>query len=663
MTENNQRPDANTGTKPSDQNAVRQPAEPHWAVRAVLVIGALVVALWTSDGTYRYVIGTVDQLGGEPDLPFPYPTGLVPKRLTKDQEFLLEGDTSRETHHERQRAIWEAHPENRVYLGSYISALASGPGQESEQLDFCRKELAAARMVEPDNSRFDYLEAAWLSKAAAEVRSETVGKDETGQKKTEYSLEVLDRNRLDQAMAILRRGLEKPYMRRYASDMLDERSDILGPPRRFVDLVQRTAIAAAVLLPDLAHHRALSRVSRLYANLLISEGKTEEATPFLNAWRTLTVQLAEDSFTLIDILVVGAVAKDAETSVPPLYRQIGKDAETEWTIVNAETISKPVSEWRERLAQTREEGPQDPEQQRNERIRQERAGVLVSMLLPALGQWPNALEYEPERMLEYTVVTEFLLSVVSTVFLVGMAVCLIVALRWRFLGPHDVPPPPLLLPDVRSSAKIIVVGVLLPVVIFFFVTRYVPASGHHYSVKVGLHKLVAEFGLLLLALSTLPIIMTCAHVKQRCEALDIAAIGWRVRFLAWPLGLGAVLLFGVWCLPPTQGDQVKVFAGTAAALIGVCLGAGVLLGFVQGLVGKQQYGRFYGATFRTLIPLFALAVIVLGVSTKPFLLHAEARYLARDTLISDTDRAGFTRIENDLVERLRREILDGIEKL
>ena len=445
--------------------------------------------------------------------------------------------------------------------------------------------------------------------------------------------------------------------------MLRERSDILGQPRRLVDLVQRTAIAAAVLLPDLAQFRTLSRGSRLYAELLISEGNTEEATPFLNAWRTMTVQLAEDSFTLIDVLVVGALAKDAKTSIPPIYRQIGKDAEAVRTIVNAETLSGPVSEWRNRRTQAREEGPKPQEQQRNEQILQERAGVLVAMMLPALGQWPNAQEYEAERMLEYTVVTEFLLSVLAAVFLVAMGVCLMVSLRWRFFRSNDAPPPPILFPDIRSSAKIIGVGVILPVAIFLFVTRYVPLSGQHYSVQTGLHKLIAEFGLLLLALSILPIVMTCRYVKQQCKALDYATADWRARFLVWPLGLGALLLLGVWCLPPMQGEAAKFFAGTVAGLIGLCLGAGVLLGFVQGLVGEQQYGRFFGASFRTLIPILALTVIVLGISTTPFLQHAEARYLARDTLISDADRPGFSRIENDLVERLRGEIMDRAENL
>ena len=119
--------------------------------------------------------------------------------------------------------------------------------------------MAAARKLDPENARYDYLEAGILLKASTEILSEKVGRDEQGKTKTEYSLEVRNREQLDEAMARFREGLGKPYWRRYTSDMLREQLAVLGSAETLLDLVHRTAIAASTLLPDLAQLKSLAR--------------------------------------------------------------------------------------------------------------------------------------------------------------------------------------------------------------------------------------------------------------------------------------------------------------------------------------------------------------------------------------------------------------------
>jgi hypothetical protein len=549
-----------------------------------------------------------------------------------------------------------------VYLGNYITSLAARPGQDTNQLDFCRQELAAARELEPDNARFDYLEASWLLKSAVQVHSEPAGEDENGRRLTDDTLEVRDRELLDEAMSILRRGASKPYMKRYSDAMLMEQFNAMGPPRRFVDLVRRTAVAAGVLLPDLAVYKGLARQSRLYAELLISEGKTEEALPFLQAWHPLTVQLAEDSFTLIDVLVVGAMAKDAERSVPPLLSQIGRDEEAEKARVSAAAVAEPVMAWREHQRQSRDKETQTAEQVAQARSLLYRGSVLASMLLPALGEWPDmeSESYRPGRMLEYTVATEMGLSGVCLVFVALMVVGWVIGLRWRLSKSAEASPPFMLMPDARTLVRVLGFGVLLPLVLFLVATRWMSWSGHEYSVRVGLHKLLAESGLLVLALLLLPVFLTFRYAQRRCEGLGMATTPWRSRFLIWLLGAAALLLLVVWFLPPTDAGTLPGLAGVVLAVMGIVLGAGALLGFVQGLVGEQKYGPFYGTSFLTLIPVLAMAIIVIGVVAKPFLVASESRYLAQDTLMHDPVRPGFTRIENDLVEQILGEIRDAV---
>lgn len=634
---------------------------PHWLARWVLVLVAVAVVAWNWDHAPRVIIGTLDSLGSESEFPFFDPGGAsTAKRLTHEQVFLLEGDLTRTHRHEQQRAIWEAQPDNRVYLGNYVTALA-GAGTDNLSQEFFRGEMAAARQLDPENARYDYLEAKRLLKASAEILSEKVGEDEQGKAKTVCSLQVRDREQLDEAMALFRAGLGKPYWRRYSADMLQERLDVFGPPQRLLDLVHRTAIAAGTLLPDLAQLKALAQASRLYAELLIAEGKAAEAAPYLEAWEILGRQVTEDSFTLIDLLVASAIFKDAEQAVPPLYRQLGREAEAERVAARAAQIAKPVTDWREQKNLARKQESQTAGPLQDEQLLQERGGVLASLLLPALGKWPAAAEYAPGRMLEYVVFTEFVIAVILAALLLTLFISYLLALRWRVFRPTGEPPPPILMPDLVTLFRILLLGVILPLALFFVVTRALPWSGHEYSRSVGMHKLAAEFGLLAVALGTLPILMTVAQVQRRCRALGLPIARWQARYLWWSLGsIGALLLLVVWFLPPTSRPMVQTLAKVGLGFLAAALAVGILLGIGQGVGGQRQHGVFYGAVFRTLVPMLALTIIVLGVSTRPVLLWSEARYLERDTLMQDRDRVGFTRIENDLVESLRGAMLENL---
>ncbi len=624
-----------------------------------LVLAAILVVLWNWDGTHPYALGGIRSLGDESAFPFPGPGSWLPRRLTAEQRLLLEGDTTRATRYQQQRAIWEAHPTNRVYLGNYVTALAAAASSpESVPSDFLRSELAAARKVEPGNARFDYLEAGRLLATAATNHSENVGTNAQGERQIEYKLEVLDRAQLDEAMALVRQGLGKPYWRRYAADMLGEQLAVLGPPRRFVDLVQRTALAAGVLLPDLAQFKTLARSTRLYAELLIAEGKTAEAIPFLDAWQVLTKQLTEDSFTLIDLLVAGAIVREAGQTIPPIYRRLGREPDAQRTEASAAAIGKPVQEWRAQRALDGGKNPPSTAHQRNEQVLQERAGILASMLLPALGEWPDAKAYDPGRMLEYVVFTEVVLVAVLAALLLATLVSGLLALRWRVFRLADEPPSPRLMPDPRTMIRILLLGVILPLVLFFLVTRCLPWSGHAYSIRVGAPKLMAEFGLLVMAWVTLPICLTLAHVRRRCAALGIRVTRWHARYVSWPCGfVGILLLVIAWCFPATPSDSVRTLAFVGLGLLGLSLVTGAILGIAQGVGGQREHGRFYGSAFRTLVPMLALTIVVLGFVTRPLLVQAEARCLDRDTLMQDRDRVGFTRLENDLVQKLRTAML------
>ncbi len=624
-----------------------------WGLGIGLPVVACLVAWMCLDRGHFITIGMVESLGGELDLPWGTES-FGGTEATREGRFLIEGDESRDEFHERQRAIWETDLTNRVFLGNYLSALASGPGQDTNQLAFVRQELALARETDSRNARIDYLEAACVFDAAAEIIEVKADSEEEGDGGVSRRLEARDREALDEAMALFLEGTRKPSMRRYSGEMLSLRFEAMGPPRRLLHLVQRTAVAASVLLPDLMKQRRLARASALYAELLISEGRADEAVPFLAAWYPLTAHLARDSFTLIDVLVVNAMAKEAAERLPPIHESLGRNTDAIRTASQAGAIAKPVSTWRERREEETEAD------QAGEKALRERGGVLVQLLMPALGIWPDEPAYDPSRRLEYTAATLGLLAGLCLALIAGMFLCLGIAMRWRF-GVHGVSPQPLLfLPRLGALCRILLLGVLLPIAVFYVVTRWLPFSGHNYSVAYGGHKLIAEGSLIVTAILVFPVILTARAVRRQCEASGIPTRRWYADYLTWPFWVAGAMLVLVWFCPPSSDERLRVFAGAAAGALGMILLIGALLTVAQGVAGQGKHARFHAVTFGTLMPVLALVIILTGVIARPYLVASEARYLAADTLLNDPIRPGFSRVESDLVERLRGEILVAI---
>jgi hypothetical protein len=281
------------------------------------------------------------------------------------------------------------------------------------------------------------------------------------------------------------------------------------------------------------------------------------------------------------------------------------------------------------------------------------------MLLPALGRWPAAEVYQPGRMLEYTVFMELLVAAVCVSFLITMAGSLILAIRWWLARPAASAGPSLLMPAGRSMAGILLLGIVLPLFVFFVVTRYLPWTGHNYSVRVAMFRLAAEFGLLTAAVSILPVLLILRHVRRRVQGLGFETPRWHARYLAWPLSLlGALLLVVAWLIPISANDSGRLVASIGLLSVGAAMIAALIGGVAQGLAGQGRHAGFYGASFRTLGTALALVVVVFGVCTRPLLLRAEARYIQRDTLMYDRERVGFTKIESDLVDELRTATLE-----
>lgn len=593
-------------------------------LRWLLVPAAVVAAFFAVDLGPLTVLAQFNTFGGDGYSVFPGITALAnfnwlpgnwfKPRFTPEQQLILHGDLSRPTKALQQRAIWEKHPASKVYYGNYLTYAMTTVDETHatpELMAALEADLDQGRKLEPDNARFDYILAGKLLRQAAEIKTPSTGKDKDGRSIDGLTWKVTDQAKLDRAMALLKDGLAKPELRRYSREMLLERLTIMGPPDSMLSNLEQIAVAAGVLLPDLSFCRQLARASVLYSEQLIAAGRTAEAVPFLNAWQTLAVQLNGDSFTLIDVLVEGAIASIGETRIPDLWLKAGQPQRAEIARQHAELLVKPVRDWRakNKLAQN------DPAWREQEQRLKKSGSILANLLLPAFGEWPAETALAPSRLMEYVLAEKMALALLALLLLAGMLGCGMIYLRWRVVA-GGAAIPLLLLPTGRETLRILGYGIVLPVLGYYVYSRWLPFSGREYNLAVAWPRLVAESVILLLLILGVTSHLAVSAVRRRCGTLGVE-------------------------MPPSRR-----------------------FGLVKSLFGPRRFGLYYGSTARTLIPFLAMGVILLSLLAKPYLNLNERKLLRSDSLLRiDNAAGGFTSVESQVTHRLTTEIRQAAANL
>lgn len=651
----------------ANRRRMRRRAWLRHAARWLLVPAAVLVAVLSLDlGRALSIQGTMGGFSGGdalhparalfarlpslPDLPFP---GGRRHRLTPDEQLILHGDPAQADPVARQRAIWERWPEEKDFLHNYVTHLlvqrapaADAPPEAAAEF---AAEVSALQAHDPANARFDYLLAGQALRQAV---------DRSGEKPI-----IRDRAALEQGMAFLRAGLAKPEYRRHAREMLVRRLEIMGPPETLLEQVSEVAVAAGTLLPDLGSFRNLARDSVVYAEALIAEGRGAEAEPFLQAPQRLAVQLHQDSFTLIDVLVVAAVAGIGEQQVPPLYGKLGQPERAEQFRREMAALGEPVRRWKARCNAPATVAALGDRQWRDQ------GSVLVALLLPALGELPTPEELRPSRLVEYTVADSLLASVLSLCLLGAMVLCALHTVLVRLVAGRGAGSF-LLLPDWETTLRIQFLGIVLPLLAFLACTRLLPIGGRAVNVWANAGVLVVLDLLFVVAAVGVTALVTARTVRRRCGELSVPVPPrhgrvWRALPLVW-LGL-AVATWLAWRVLLPRGAHGSAALGLllAAALLALLVAGLAAAGVRQLVLRVRARGalRAHAATVtRALVPVFALALIVLNLTARPYLAWEERRLVRQDTLLRiDARSGGFTSLETRLVERLRADIATAVE--
>lgn len=583
-------------------------------------------------------------------------------QLSPEQRLIVYGAPNRANAVATQRAIWEAWPTNIVYLNNYLTTLlanyatlGSTPAEQFAALD---RELERARALDPSNARYLYMRAAKQLELGAKVDVIDLGKDPQGNSQSDHRLVVHDRAVLDQAMAEFLAGTRQPILRRYSSDMLQERLTIMGPPNTLLEQIREVSVAAGTLFPDLSAYRSLARASEAYARLLIEEGRPNEARPFIDAWQPLCMHVAEDSFTLIDVLVAGAIARIGQTNAVARYRALNDPAAAARARETATALSTPVTDWRTRTRKHHDSYEAE--------VIRRHGSVLTGLLLPALGESVTADELKAGRMVEYVLLDQEICGIINLILVVIMIGALQIVLRWRHL-PGSTGVPLLLLPDTRRTLRTLGYAVVLPIGVYGVWTWFTPLGGRGYSLVTAWPLAVTQAVLLATAIVTSVVTLSTRAIRARCDILNVPTPPpGSERRLLWSIATGGSLLLAFAYVLVLRSPDVSVLS-PARIVFGVCLAAFVIVlilaigtALSRHLFGAKEFGFYRGTVARSLIPHLAMAIALITLLTHPYLRATETRLIRTDPImaLSQTKTcAGFSVAEARLVERLRSEML------
>ncbi|MEI8244749.1 MAG: permease prefix domain 1-containing protein [Lentisphaerota bacterium] len=566
------------------------------------------------------------------------------RRYTPEQQLILYGDPDKKTRIEQQKAIWEKFPDNKIYAANYIISLISLGN--SKDCDFIA-EIGRAGKIDPDNALYNYLAAGILLQDAC---SEVGLPREDKKAKQQYRFELKDRVLLEKAMHEYLAGVKKKYCNSYTADLLKQRLQIMGEANSLTGQFEQMVLGAGTLLPQLSNYRNIGRYMPEYANILIKEGRKQEALQYLNTWKQFFQHVNSDGNWFIGVLITTAIASIDAEKLPPLYNKLGM-AETAKTVtLETELLSIPVREWKE-------------SKREKKTIPYSRGGILTGMLLPALGRECTSEELAPERYAEYVLCQKITLSLINFILITWMICAIGAALYWRFRSGARLlllSPPPL------TVLKILGLGVVLPCVVYFVLSQIEPLSGYDYGLAANGARFVAQMALLLLLIPAIVLILSGRYVTARCRELGVETPppSGKIQKISVITGL-VVLVFAAFA--PLSMTTPQKLSPTAIILLiaGIILAVLVMLRIAQWaavLFNGKKYSVYYGATARTVMLTFALAVLVLTCFFRPILDWREAEFIREDKIMFGSAES-FTKVEGEVVRDLKNAINQALTRI
>lgn len=589
----------------------------------------------------------------------PGPLSSLPPRT----RFFFTGDLGRDSIPDQQKAIWDAHPDDKVYYANYISALCA----HGEVTDLRRFRLALdhAGRVDPGNARYDYI----LAYVLAEYAGAAFRRGE---------LSNSDRRALhEESMAALAKGHTKPRYRRYTLEMLTRRLSMLPPIVRVEDLAERLRYVARQSQPDTMMLKRLADATSALAQELVDDDRIDEAMSLAETWRHLVERLNSDAFTYVDVLAMREIADGVRSrdAAPYAFLRapwLNVAAEISGVVARAgqsdrpadspspEVVARHGSVFARMLTPPSGAPPYPPivtMPRRGEAVTAAQSGRVV----PASVQAASGRKLDYTRWAEHVFLEQAAVAGSVSLIAVMMLGCAFVALRYRrsATATRRV----LILPGWSRWLEFAGMGLVVPVVAYALYSRGSDFSGREYGVSYLGGRFALELGLLAVSMIALYSLLVGRFLRGRCREMGMTL----PRFAAWRVIVVMFCLAFLWGLCFSwRGDRPLMppqHLAVAVAIPGMVIGVVVICGWISALFGGRRVADYHAVSARSRIPAYAVALLFIALAVQPLLRHEEARYLKNERLFEWSATDGFVNTEYRRVLEISDEIREILGRM
>lgn len=578
---------------------------------------------------------------------------------TPDATLILYGDRTRPTPALQQRALCARWPDSPLFLHNYLSVMMGEypliAATPAARYAVVAPAFAAARRLEPDNARVDYLEAALLLEQGFAFQRGVAywwpHRDGTG------FLTVRDPQAAAKAMALLLQGLAKPHFRRHSRELQELRLAIRGVPTSFNELLDHQEAQQQLVCPEWDYLPVLAEASVAWGCRLLTEGRHAEARAFLAAWPTLVLQLNRDSYLLTDTFTVYRICQALCPVLPAAWARLGETESGAGAARQLRAFMAPTEALRGRNEGVREAFRQLPPGHLPRYY-----NYLLAEPLDRFGEPVPAELVAPLRFLDYVVSARMVLAFVCfAVAAAALPLLLFGGLAWRLNWRRSVPPLPIWL-RTRDTLRIVTWAGALPVLLFLLSGWFLPGSGWESALSFNSDRFLLQGMALLFAVFLLTLRLTRHRVHQRCVALKVDVPQNERHYFWWFMAGATGLLFTAGFLAPaawfgTEAWWIPPAIGTFLAATAMFAALMRRWDRLYGRPGSGDTQLFERSWPLSLVQVFTVLLLFLNLVVHPLLRLEERRLLTLDTIRQvDPNWGGLGAIEQRTVRRLKAEV-------
>ena len=634
-----------------------------WAARIALIPGAIMVLFWLVTAWH------------DPTASW----GYLNPPVNEEARFILNGHPQATTPLERSKSIADRWPENPLYAGNYAShCIPEGETQDdTDQRQVALDALERAETMNPDNAFYPLMRASLILNASAEYLDEDdceCDEEEEEEEEEEFSdnpvTTITDPEQFAHGLALFQQALAKPSYAFPGDQMFALRRRLLPPRDGYLDLLRLAGMAAAQDYRTGGYYRQTCRLILGYALAQAQAGNQTQARFWLGQVDRYASMVGAHSESVIDLLVAMAMRS--------LTLQYGVQIEE---LVGDETRTE---EYRLRYRKAKSEFKALMDREGNDFSDSKHWGLQWAMLQSGLPGF--RAEYEPIRSLEVWVFNG--VSMLILLFCItGLALLLGGMTLLGFFRRKG--RPVLLFVGWENLGRICLWSIVVPLGIYslyvLVTTQSESAFGLNYSLPRVMLEIVLVAGIVAISLLT----RSGAAIRRRADELGITVppkLTYRRRVITWShaalvVTLGLVSIVYWWIAPPPISSTVwmegfigqigipqaaqEVQRGRSLTILQLVLTADIVLATLLWTLReylallRKPYAIFRRSLVRSMVPILASAVILIGLLCGTVLRRAEIAASRRATgdaeigFLNEVPRSNFRQFQDQFRQRLQ----------